>query len=121
MEIDKSLDHFLIDLSLILIEFFSFDSIQIIRGNPSFDGFVEDDGRSLSAGNIVDFENDGGKESGLFRFFLEPSFKDFANSVVWVDFFVEKVLCPAFEMFIRFDLQLLAMVSFSHIFHNSIE
>lgn len=66
MKIDKSLDHFLIDFSLILIEFFPFDSIQIIRGNPSFDGFVEDNGRSLSAGNIIDFENDGEKYSGLF-------------------------------------------------------
>ncbi len=93
----------------------------MIRGNPSFDGFVEDYVWSLSAGNIVDFENDGGKESGLFRFFLELSFKDFANSVVWVDFFIEKVVCPAFEMLIRFDLQLLAMVSFGHIFHNSIK
>ncbi len=117
LEIDKSLDHFLIDFSLILIDFLPLNSIQMILWNPSFHSFIEHKGRGLCTRNIVNLKIDRWEISRLSRFHIESGLKDLSHCVIWVDFIIEKVkMLKIIRIFADFNLQFLDVVSLCNIF-----
>lgn len=117
LEIDKSFDHFLIDFSLILIEFFPFNSIQMILGNPPFHSFIKHKGWGLCTGNIVNLKSDRWEIPRLSRLHIESGLKDLSHCVIRVDFFIEKVIkLKILKIFADFNLQFLAVVSLCDIF-----